>query len=576
MLFTKIWTAVLAVLATACLAGMYLLSTGSSGGFKEADEAAVRAITEAGMAALASDINSSPVSLGPSVLSHPRLKEALDKPAVPPKNDDGEPEGESLQQVFYEVSNETLLEEYLFMSMAIVDKSGNILARAGFAPEAFDELSQLPALTTALNADEGDLLSATLADKLHAVKVSKPVGEAQQRRLITIQEVDLGGGSFFRRVVGTENPAGLVRSGELLGEPIGGAKAELLTQAVQDNIQSVPPEGASAVFEIGEGTSMRIASAARVPGPAGKGNDGTLFVVLSAHDLGATQQDMASALQGALAEGGLAKLNWPLVGGLLVISLVLTFYLPYIEYNTPVRRLTGEFNAITEGRQHELYHDTYGGDLGTLARSATTAMEALRVSWEQELMDSDADISEPLPRRTRSTRSLRSTRGNRRGRGTRSNRQVGTGEQAPAEAPADDPEAIDLPGAEPAAKVERHAAADAPDPGAVSLDAGPPAPAPAFNDELAPAPDLGDSDSVSLADVGGEDREGYYRKIYDEFVETKAACGESTEGFTYEKFAKKLRKQSDNLLSRDDVKDVQFSVYVKDGKAALRAKVIKS
>ena len=103
------------------------------------------------------------------------------------------------------------------------------------------------------------------------------------------------------------------------------------------------------------------------------------------------------------------------------------------------------------------------------------------------------------------------------------------------------------------------------------------APAPAFQDDSGRASiPLGDStDSVSLADAG-DDREAYYRQIFDEFVETKVACGEPIEGFTYEKFAKKLRKQSESLLGRDDVADVQFSVYVKDGKAALRAKVIKA
>jgi hypothetical protein len=102
-------------------------------------------------------------------------------------------------------------------------------------------------------------------------------------------------------------------------------------------------------------------------------------------------------------------------------------------------------------------------------------------------------------------------------------------------------------------------------------------PAPAFNDDVDPsALSLGvSSDSVSLADAG-DDREAYYRRIFDEFVETKDACGEPLEGFTYDKFAKKLRKQSESLLGRDDVADVQFSVYVKDGKAALRAKVIKA
>jgi hypothetical protein len=574
-----------------CLAGMYLLSTGSSGGFTEADETAVRAVTEAGMAALASDINSSTVSLGPALLTDTRLREALEGPAVPVVDKDGL-EGPSLQDVFVQVANEGLLNEYPRMSMAIVDKGGNVLARTGLAPELFDELVKMPAMESALDSEEPELLSSTLAGKLHAVKLSRPLADAAQRRLVTIRAVELGGGSFFRGVVGTRNPAGLVREGEVLGDAIGAAKHEELIAFVTQYMDNIPPEGASGVFMVGEGGNARLGAAARVPGPAGKGKSGTLFVVLSNNTLGSTQQDMATALQVALDSGGLAQLNWVLVGGLLVISLGLTFYLPHIEYNGPLRRLGKEFNGITEGRQHEVYHDTYGGELGLLARAAATAMEALRVSWENELMDSDAQLSDGAPRRTRSTRSLRAAPP-RRAR-SQSHDSLSASQDEPELALAFDdgppappldhvdhePDAIELPGADNSAAIERHAAAES----KPAKPRAPAKPAPAFSDEVeGPSALALDSDSVSFAglDVGGSgsgetDRESYYRQIYDEFVETKGACGEPTEGFTYEKFAKKLRKQSDSLMSRAEVTDVQFSVYVKDGKAALRAKVVKA
>jgi hypothetical protein len=565
---------------------MYLLSTGSAGGFTEADETAVRAVTEAGMAALASDINSSTVSLGPALLTDTRLREALDGPAVPVVDEDGL-EGPSLQQVFVQVANEGLLNEYPRMSMAIADKGGNILARTGLAPELFDELVKMPAMESALDSEEPELLSATLGGKLHAVKLSRPLADAAQRRLVTIRAVELGGGSFFRGVVGNRNPAGLVRDGQVLGDAIGGAKHEELVAFVTQHMDSIPPEGASGVFMVNDGGSARLGSAARVPGPAGKGKSGTLFVVLSSNTLASTQQDMATALQVALDAGGLKQLNWILVGGLLVISLGLTLYLPHIEYNTPLRRLTNEFNGITEGRQHEVYHDTYGGELGLVARSAATAMEALRVSWENELMDSDAQLSDGgSPRRTRSTRSLRAAPRRARSQQHESlsasqddaddslalddNDNDNDNRRAPSRPVHHEPDAIDLPGAD-SAPLARHSAPPAP----------PARPAPAFNDEVeTPALAL-DGDSVSFAgldvDAGSDnDREDYYRRIYDEFVETKGACGEATEGFTYEKFAKKLRKQSETLMSRAEVTDVQFSVYVKDGKAALRAKVVKA
>jgi len=68
----------------------------------------------------------------------------------------------------------------------------------------------------------------------------------------------------------------------------------------------------------------------------------------------------------------------------------------------------------------------------------------------------------------------------------------------------------------------------------------------------------------------------YYREIFDEFLQVKVACGENTDGFTFDKFVKKLQKNTQDILEKhSDVRDVQFTVYVKDGKAALKAKVIR-
>ncbi|MBV1861714.1 MAG: hypothetical protein KUG77_25060, partial [Nannocystaceae bacterium] len=72
--------------------------------------------------------------------------------------------------------------------------------------------------------------------------------------------------------------------------------------------------------------------------------------------------------------------------------------------------------------------------------------------------------------------------------------------------------------------------------------------------------------------AGGED----FGEIFEEFVQVKQACGEPTANLTYERFAAKLRKNERDLKAkRPDIKRVQFTVYVKDGKAALKAKVIK-
>lgn len=68
-----------------------------------------------------------------------------------------------------------------------------------------------------------------------------------------------------------------------------------------------------------------------------------------------------------------------------------------------------------------------------------------------------------------------------------------------------------------------------------------------------------------------QSEESEWRGVYQEFVELKRQCGENVEGFTYEKFEHTLRKNRDTLIARHGARRVRFSVYVKDGKAALKA-----
>ena len=63
--------------------------------------------------------------------------------------------------------------------------------------------------------------------------------------------------------------------------------------------------------------------------------------------------------------------------------------------------------------------------------------------------------------------------------------------------------------------------------------------------------------------------------MYQEFVALKQQCGENTDGFTYDKFEATLKKNRDTLMNRHGAKRVKFSVYIKDGKAALKASPLK-
>lgn len=65
--------------------------------------------------------------------------------------------------------------------------------------------------------------------------------------------------------------------------------------------------------------------------------------------------------------------------------------------------------------------------------------------------------------------------------------------------------------------------------------------------------------------------EAHFKEVYDDFVKTRQQCGEDTQQLTYDRFVTKLMKNRQQIIEKYHSKSVRFQVYVKQGKAALRA-----
>jgi hypothetical protein len=124
-----------------------------------------------------------------------------------------------------------------------------------------------------------------------------------------------------------------------------------------------------------------------------------------------------------------------------------------------------------------------------------------------------------------------------------------------------------------------------PPPGPPNTAARPPAPPPA-PPPAAPAQDEDDDATMVgavpadvMAQATGEhktaDDTAQWLAVYEDFIRTKKQCGEPTDGLTFEKFAHTLKKNRDALIERHGCKRVKFSVYVKEGRASLKATPVK-
>ena len=78
---------------------------------------------------------------------------------------------------------------------------------------------------------------------------------------------------------------------------------------------------------------------------------------------------------------------------------------------------------------------------------------------------------------------------------------------------------------------------------------------------------------ASAPGVQGE--EVHFREVFDEFVATQKECGASVTGLTFDKFVRKLHAARDQVKKRHNAEEVRFTVYVKEGRAALKASPVK-
>ena len=95
--------------------------------------------------------------------------------------------------------------------------------------------------------------------------------------------------------------------------------------------------------------------------------------------------------------------------------------------------------------------------------------------------------------------------------------------------------------------------------------------------------DFDSEESTAVANIpdelidaaGSDDEEIHFRQVFHQFVKTQQQCGGSISGLTFDRFVRKLRATRDQVMQRHAASSVRFTVYVKEGRAALKASPVK-
>lgn len=270
---------------------------------------------------------------------------------------------------------------------------------------------------------------------------------------------------------------------------------------------------------------------------------------------------------------------------LIVLALGIGFM--FIESDRPLRRLTNDAVKLAKNESERLAEDAHGGKYGSIARSVNIHID--KVGRDAKAARTNLDqLLGPAPEGSLGTIDLLA--------GALPSARPGGAVAAAAPPPSDfkfhDPAPIPAPFASPSSAPPR---APTPPPVQVRPAAPPPRQAPPVPSATpprgipGPSPSHGTTQPLSLDDdilgglapspapaaVAAPDGDGYFKQVFEQFVAVKKSCGENTAGLTYAKFADKLVKNRDDLIVKTGCREVRFTVYVKDGKAALKATPVK-
>ncbi|MEO8549088.1 MAG: MXAN_5187 family protein [Kofleriaceae bacterium] len=264
---------------------------------------------------------------------------------------------------------------------------------------------------------------------------------------------------------------------------------------------------------------------------------------------------------------------------LLVLALGIGFM--WIESDRPLRALQTDAVKLAKSEAERLAEDAHGGKYGSIARSVNIHIDKLGRDAKSARTNLDQLLG-PAPEGSLGTIDLLA--------GARPAARPG-GPIASAAPPPSDFKFHDPAPAMMTPPPRAATPAPAPvqqRPSAPVRMTPPPAPAATPPRGVAPAPPAQPSHNstqpLSLDDdiLGGipgggtePDATSYFKQVYEQFVSVKKSCGENTAGLTYQKFAEKLVKNRDDLMSKTGCREVRFTVYVKDGKAALKATPVK-
>lgn len=410
-------------------------------------------------------------------------------------------------------------------TIVALDASGRVVARVGEDDKNFGENIAGAELVD-------DALRGFLSDDVwgiggHLLRVAAaPILSKSRDRIVGALYVGAETGDQFaeRLKKNLDVDVALLLRGKIVASTLPTEILGPLAELVDQHKNEIETLKRTSALPIEVGTDTYLAVAAPFPGQASQQQ--AYYVLIGKKPARADVKSLLASTSARDLKWG--SFPWVALLGTILGVVVIGLLLQRLEVDHPISKMRAELRSLIRLDGAKLNDHKYGGGFGGIARDINAALEHVS--------------------------------------------HVGQGHDGAPMQHADAPAPGSAFGAE--SHFEQAPRAVAGPPLIPGLSAPPP---PAFSPP-SPPPSFAPPPPPSFAPPSAplvEDEDAHVREVYQQFVATKEQCGESTTGLTLEKFSTRLRDNRASLIAKHDCRTVRFSVYVKDGKASLRATPVK-
>ncbi len=455
-------------------------------------------------------------------------------------------------------------------SIIAVDAKGRVVARAGDDENEYGEsLAGAEVVADALRGYLSDDVWGA-DNRLRRIGAAPVLSKSHDRivgALVVAVETGKRLAEMWKRNLGVE--VAIVLRKHVLSSTLPEALLTELPKTIQENAPEIARLKRTRALPVYMGNERLLMVAAPFVGEAGEQR--AYYVLLTKKSPESDPWALLSSTSSDDLKWG--HFPWVTLGGGILGIIAIGLILQRKEVDGPLKRLRAEMHHLAKQELHKIDDTRYGGKLGGIARDINAALEHYTHAPLPKSETAKKDISAILDPKAASA----------------DGKSFDVSQTAPAKAAVPPPAAMaaslfgtpkaglglgsvpppppvptmpttsPVPFTVPAPAFAPLASAGPPaTEGAAALP--PPSAPPAFAGRAQRGPS--EPDQADLA---------HFRQIFDEYVDLRQKCGESIAGLSIDKFTAKLQSNREQLVSKHGCRTARFTVYEKDGKAAIRA-----